>query len=126
MTNDQIDIAIAEYCGWSQITPQDSGERRYGIRSNSAGEKYPIAMIPQYHRDLNAMHEAEQKLAKNLRIAYSNLLTSTGKYREFHRMSLAAIIRAYAYIRVIGKWQDPIMEDDEEDEVGQLSTHVSV
>ena len=126
MTNDQIDIAIAEYCGWSQITPQDSGERRYGIRSNSAGEKYPIAMIPQYHRDLNAMHEAEQKLAKNLRIAYSNLLTSTGKYREFHRMSLAAIIRAYAYIRVIGKWQDEIMEDGEEDEAGQLSTHVSV
>jgi hypothetical protein len=126
MTNDQIDTAIAEYCGWYQITPQDSNQRRYGIRSGSAGEKYPVAMIPQYHRDLNAMHEAEQKLAKNLRIAYSNLLTSTGKYREFHRMSLAAIIRAYAYIRVIGKWQDPIMEDDEEDEVGQLSTHVSV
>jgi hypothetical protein len=126
MELDAIDVAIAEYCGWSQITPQDSSQRRYGIRSNSAGEKYPIAMIPQYHRDLNAMHEAELKLAKNLRIAYSNLLTSTGKYREFHRMSLAAIIRAYAYIRVIGKWQDPIMEDDEEDEVGQLSTHVSV
>jgi len=126
MELDAIDVAIAEYCGWSQITPQDSDQRRYGVRSNSAGEKYPIAMIPQYHRDLNAMHEAEQKLAKNLRIAYSNLLTSSGKYREFHRMSLAAIIRAYAYIRVIGKWQDPIMENDEEDAVGQLSTHVTV
>lgn len=126
MELDAIDVAIAEYCGWSQITPQDSEERRYGIRSGLAGEKYPIAMIPQYHRDLNAMHEAELKLAKNLRIAYSNLLTSTGKYREFHRMSLAAIIRAHAYLRVIGKWQDEIMEDDEEDEVGQLSTHVSV
>ena len=126
MELDAIDVAIAEYCGWSQITPQDSSQRRYGIRSNSAGEKYPVAMIPQYHRDLNAMHEAEQKLAKNLRIAYSNLLTSSGKYREFHRMSLAAIIRAYAYIRVIGKWQDPIMENDEEDAVGQPSTHVSV
>ena len=125
MTNDQIDTAIAEYCGWYQITPQDSGQRRYGIRSNSAGEKYPVAMIPQYHRDLNAMHEAELKLAKNLRIAYSNLLTSTGKYREFHRMSLAAISRAHAYLRVIGKWQDEIMEDDEENEVGQLSTHIA-
>ena len=72
------------------------------------------------------MHEAELKLAKNLRIAYSNLLTSTGKYREFHRMSSAAVSRAHAYLRVIGKWQNEIMEDDEEDEVGQLSTHVSV
>lgn len=126
MELDAIDVAIAEYCGWSQITPQDSGKRRYGIRSNSAGEKYPVAMIPQYHRDLNAMHDAEQKLAKNLKIAYSNLLTSTGKYREFHRMSSVAISRAHAYLRVIGKWQDEIMENDEEDEVGQLSTHVSV
>ena len=126
MELDAIDVAIAEYCGWSQITPQDSSQRRYGIRSNSAGEKYPVAMIPQYHRDLNAMHEAELKLAKNLRIAYSNLLTSTGKYREFHRMSLAAMSRAHAFLRVIGKWQDEIMEDDEEDRVGQLSTHVSV
>jgi len=126
MELDAIDVAIAEYCGWSQITPQDSSQRRYGIRSNSAGEKYPIAMIPQYHRDLNAMHEAEQKLAKNLRIAYSNLLTSSGKYREFHRMSLAAMSRAHAFLRVIGKWQDEIMEDNEEDEVGQLSTHVTV
>lgn len=126
MELDAIDVAIAEYCGWSQITPQDSSKRRYGIRSNSAGEKYPIAMIPQYHRDLNAMHEAEQKLAKNLRIAYSNLLTSSGRCREFHRMSSAAISRAHAYLRVIGKWQCEIMEDDEEDEVGQLSTHVTV
>ena len=126
MELDAIDVAIAEYCGWSQITPQDSSQRRYGIRSGLAGEKYPVAMIPQYHRDLNAMHEAEQKLAKNLRIAYSNLLTSTGKYREFHRMSLAAVSRAHAYLRVIGKWQNEIMEDDEENETGQLSTHVSV
>jgi hypothetical protein len=125
MQPEAIDIAIAEYLGWSQITAQDSSERRYGIRANSAGEKYPIAMIPQYHKDLNAMHEAEQKLAKNLRIAYSNLLTSTGKYREFHRMSSVAMSRAHAFVRVVGKWQDEIIEDDE-DEVGQLSTHVSV
>jgi hypothetical protein len=126
MELDAIDVAIAEYLGWSQITPQDSSERRDGIRSNSAGEKYPIAMIPQYHKDLNAMHDAEQKLAKNLRIAYSNLLASSGRCREFHRMSSVAISRAHAYIRVIGKWQDEIMEDDEEDEIGQLSTYVAV
>jgi hypothetical protein len=126
MELDAIDVAIAEYLGWSQITPQDSSERRYGIRSNSAGKKYPIAMIPQYHKDLNAMHDAEMGLAKNLRIAYSNLLTSSGRCREFHRMSSVAISRAHAYIRVIGKWQDEIMEDNEEDEIGQLSTHVAV
>jgi hypothetical protein len=126
MELDAIDVAIAEYLGWSQITPQDSSERRYGIRSNSAGEKYPIAMIPQYHKDLNAMHDAEMGLAKNLRIAYSNLLTSSGKYREFYRMSSVAMSRAHAFVRVIGKWQDEIMENDEEDEIGQLSTHVAV
>ena len=125
MEPDAIDVAIAEYLGWSQITPQDSSERRYGIRSNSAGEKYPIAMIPQYHKDLNAMHEAEQKLAKNLRIAYSNLLTSSGKYREFHRMSTMAMSRAHAFVRVVGKWEDPDMNEEDE-RIGELSTHVAV
>ena len=125
MELDAIDVAIAEYCGWSQITPQDSGERRYGIRSNSAGEKYPVAMIPQYHKDLNAMHDAEMGLAKNLRIAYSNLLTSSGKYREFHRMSTMAMSRAHAFVRVVGKWEDPDM-DEEGERIGELSTHVAV
>jgi hypothetical protein len=125
MELDAIDVAIAEYLGWSQITPQDSSERRYGIRSNSAGEKYPIAMIPQYHKDLNAMHDAEQKLAKNLRIAYSNLLTSSGKYREFHRMSSVAMSRAHAFVRVVGKWEDPDL-DEEGERVGELSTYVAV
>jgi hypothetical protein len=125
MQPDAIDIAIAEYLGWSQITPQDTSDRRYGIRSNSAGEKYPIAMIPQYHKDLNAMHDAEQKLAKNLRIAYSNLLTSSGKYREFHRMSTTAMSRAHAFVRVVGKWEDPDI-DEEDERVGELSTHVAV
>ena len=125
MELDAIDVAIAEYCGWSQITPQDSSERRYGIRSNSAAEKYPIAMIPQYHKDLNAMHDAEMGLAKNLRIAYSNLLTSSGKYREFHRMSTMAMSRAHAFVRVVGKWEDPDM-DEENGRVGRLSTYVAV
>jgi hypothetical protein len=125
MQPDQIDIAIAEYLGWSQITPQDSSERRYGIRSNSAGEKYPVAMIPQYHKDLNAMHDAEQRLAKNLRIAYSNLLTSSGKCREFHRMSSVAMSRAHAFVRVTGKWEDPDL-DEKDERVGGLSTHVAV
>lgn len=126
MTLEQIDIAIAEFCGWTEIRPVDVDRRRYGTRPNSEGCRYRVEMIPQYHRDLNAMHDAEQKLAKNLRIAYSNLLTSSGKYREFHRMSSVAMSRAHAFVRVVGKWQDDIMEDDEEDEVGQLSTHVSV
>jgi hypothetical protein len=125
MQPEAIDIAIAEYLGWSQITAQDSSERRYGIRANSAGEKYPIAMIPQYHKDLNAMHDAEQKLAKNLRIAYSNLLTSSGKYREFHRMSTTAMSRAHAFVRIVGKWEDPDL-DEEDERVGELSTYVAV
>jgi hypothetical protein len=125
MQPEAIDIAIAEYLGWPQITAQDSSERRYGIRANSAGEKYPIAMIPQYHKDLNAMHDAEQRLAKNLRIAYSNLLTSSGKCREFHRMSSVAMSRAHAFVRVTGKWEDPDL-DEKDERVGELSTHVAV
>ena len=71
------------------------------------------------------MHDAEMGLAKNLRIAYSNLLTSSGKYREFHRMSTMAMSRAHAFVRVVGKWEDPDM-DEEGERVGELSTHVAV
>jgi hypothetical protein len=116
MQPDKIDMAIAEYLGWSQITPQDSGERRYGIRANSAGEKYPIAMIPQYHKCLNAMHDAENGLASQLRIAYANILTSSGRLREFSRLSSCALRRAHAYLRVIGKWQDPEDNDEQVDQ----------
>lgn len=110
MELDAIDVAIAEYCGWSQITPQDSSQRRYGIPSNSAGEKYPVAMIPQFHCCLNACHEMEKSLSNN-RDQWIDYLEGINREPD-----APAIWRCESFLRTIGKWQEP----------DKLSTHVSV
>ena len=112
MQPDAIDVAIAEYCGWSEITPQDSGKRRYGVRPNSFGEKYQIEMIPQFHACLNAMHKAETVLTYEQFDEYYIQL-STKMVRPFHS---TAAQRSEAFLRTIGKWQEP----------DKLLTHIAV
>jgi hypothetical protein len=120
MEPDEIDTAIAVYLGWSKIEPINDG-RLYGVRPSLKTDLYRVAAVPQYHKCLNAMHDAEKGLAGQLRIAYSNILTSSGRLREFSRLSSCALRRAHAYLRVIGKWHDPSM-DAEDEAVAELST----
>ena len=121
MTLEQIDIAIAEHLGWSDVRVGE-GARIWGNRPNSAGQDYRKAAVPQFHAKLDDMHYAETVLTYEQFDEYYIQL-STKMVRPFHS---TAAQRSEAFLRTIGKWQDEIMEDDEEDEVGQLSTHVSV
>ena len=111
MKDQEINIAIAEACGWKDIWVECAA---VGIPPDSSSRaRMEAKHIPDYCHDLNAMHEAEQTI----------LDTEWGKYRDlvaeasyemvkdirplpkFHRpISLPARQRAEAFLRVKGPW----------------------
>lgn len=107
MTPEQQRIAIAEYCGWKDETYNFSAWFKYD-KDNFE----PIAESsspPDYLNDLNAMHEAEKVLNKELfEVYYTNLCTSSNCLTLGVRAFTSATSqqRAEAFLRTIGKWKD--------------------
>lgn len=67
MTNDEINIAIAKACGWTDIGKYDPfrgiSPQWKGVTAYDGGKiDPPIWDIPDYCNDLNAMHETEMVL----------------------------------------------------------------
>jgi hypothetical protein len=99
MKNEQINIAIAEACGWS-------GQRFDHIKQRLTWG------LPDCCNDLNAMHEAEKVLTLSQREVYQQWLYRICE-RE-HRMApiywlaitATARQRAEAFLRTIGKWEE--------------------
>ena len=104
MSDEQINIAIAEACGWKQV----EGEECF---FDNGTEQVYIENIPDYCNDLNAMHEAEMTL----------ILTKRGEYlwhlaliccnceegsRTFETTTATAKQRAEAFLKTIGKWEE--------------------
>ena len=94
MTNEQINIAIAEACGWGQ----------HDYRAHR-----------DYCNDLNAMHEAERSLnSQHVQDYTFNLLhvtnnDGTGFYGTlgcFAHVHATAAQRAEAFLRTLGKWEE--------------------
>ena len=85
MSNEQINKVIAEVCGWKGHPFWDN--------------------IPNYCNDLNAMHEAEKSLARDIRNHYIDLLGET--YSDSWEFATAtASQRAEAFLKTIGKWEE--------------------
>lgn len=123
-------IAIAEWCGWTECT---------GHLSKSAilnGIKTPLMIcpksgaqefIPDYLNDLNAMHEAEEKLVAmdyQWRNRFAGQLhdllereilkadpTCAPDVLGFEWIHATAAQRAEALLRTIGKWKDGCTEE---------------
>jgi len=100
MTPEQQRIAIAEACGWTEISDWGAG----GINGKHPTEPW-VEVIPDYLNDLNAMHEAEGTLNKE------SGYHETGGYGLYlvaldHDVSATAAQRAEAFLRTIGKWVD--------------------
>ena len=104
MTAEQINIAIAKACGWTDITlrPHDMGElppRLVGFHKETGERKF----LPNYCNDLNAMHEAEETLTLQQLADMRISLTHFEGSRAFHS---TAHQRAKAFLRAIGKWEE--------------------
>ena len=110
MTPEAQRIAIAEACGWTEISDWGAG----GINGKHPTEPW-VEVIPDYLNDLNAMHEAEQILWGmnwSHRYAFNDNLANTLKGRTVNRnewdaetlLDATAAQRAEAFLRTIDKW----------------------
>lgn len=88
MTDEQINAAIAEACGWTCPSCDDPA--------------CSSALRPNYCNDLNAMHEAEEFLSGNLWIGYVNELANIEG--NLFGIRATARQRAEAFLRTLGKW----------------------
>ena len=107
MTNEQINVAIAEVCGWKAVCI-DGGSGFYKGFDNGA-ELRPD--LPNYCSDLNAMHEAEKVLKGYKQIAtYVWYLENRSGDWSTHEHLMAthatARQRAEAFLRTLGKWEE--------------------
>jgi hypothetical protein len=101
MTNDQINAAIAEVCGWTEIGICDCGFKIGGMPPyRSAHKKH----IPDYCTDLNEMHHAEDFLRGNELLRYAEMLDSI--IGSLNGIRAIARERAEAFLRVLGKWKE--------------------
>jgi hypothetical protein len=122
MSDEQINIAIAEACGWTDVWNPVMSTSPVG----TSPENF-FGHIPRYCNDLNAMHEAEKTLPESLRYCYAALLntlhptcdleypdqTERGFRKKlfseaFGILHATAAQRAEAFIRTIGKWEEAV------------------
>lgn len=107
MTDQEINKAIAEWCGW-KIHPRETGLWLKDGRGVSR-------RLPNYTEDLNACHEAISKLTTwDEQKAYINELKWLALSEDFilaeealwKLMSATARQRCEALLRTIGKWKE--------------------
>ena len=101
MTNEQINAAIAEACGWVPNCDQ-------GICWDQHGAA--IITTPNYCGCLNAMHEAEKVLAprswNNFSENWWNYSRNLACISDGRSIHATARQRAEAFLRTLGKWEE--------------------
>lgn len=105
MTDKQINAAIAEACGWTEL--QNTTDGCYGLKSSTR----EYIRIPDYCNDLNAMAQAEKTLTNvSDAMEYSylledmeNMIEDWVPYRTL--WSLSPRQRAEAFLRTLGLWK---------------------
>ena len=119
MTEEEINIAIAEHLGWTECTikyPFPNGKLAdvTGLLPNYEYKGDARRAIPNYALDLNAMHEAIQTLRgddRSLLIDY--LVLETGIVNapfenEWSVFTSTPKQQAIAFIRTVGKWKEEV------------------
>lgn len=123
MTDQEINIAIAEACGHKIEAMQmkggwnlycgDVATSFYWDTSTTPELKEIPHLLLDYTTDLNAMHEAEKKLDTNQLSLYADKLdavcvpTHSCPLTHWQAVAMAtACQRAEAFLRTMGKWKD--------------------
>jgi hypothetical protein len=108
MTNEQINIAIAEASGWIKTYEEgeDEGCGKWFWHRGNQNLKQP----PNYCNDLNAIHEAEKILTADQFEQYRWILWDICKQfrvKDWYRcyLSSTARQRAEAFLKTLGKWE---------------------
>ena len=98
MTNEQINIAIAEACGWKP--------RHHAVGYYRDLHTPFIESLPDYCNDLNAMHEAEGTLKIMEKIEMERLLKREIICSDYLIWRATAAQRAEAFLRTLEKWEE--------------------
>lgn len=101
MTNEEINAAIAEACGWRDV---------WRHRDVGTSPDNQFLQVPKYCTDLNAMNEAEKCVED--RDKYLNVLADITEELEFISVEndwlfcrATARQRAEAFLRTLDKWK---------------------
>lgn len=115
MTPKQQRIAIARFCGWNVVSAV--GKLPIWV----SRKDHQTIVLPDYLNDLNAMHEAENKLTDSqhgdFTVHLHAIVASKEELHEWNKnrvycderrryVSSTASQRAEALLRAIGKWKD--------------------
>lgn len=109
MDKDEQQIAIAEVCGWRNFLPY--GGKLHGYEPNGNGN---LKLVPDYTKDLNAMHEAEKILKTDTQQNryYGEIADITWGCEEtghrqvvFNQLVATASQRAEAFLRTMNLWK---------------------
>lgn len=104
MTDEQINIAIAEYRGWQILEPEVHRAFTYHWAIEPDGSK---SILPDCCNDLNVMREVEMTLSNEIYEEYWNQLIFVCMNEGEERMnSASAKLRAKAFVITIGKWKE--------------------
>jgi len=99
-------IAIAEACGWTNVTPRIVKNVKHKGDDITVGIWSDDGWIPDYLNDLNAMHEAEKVLVSLQWVSYLRRLQTLCYESVTWAIHATAAQRAEAFLRTIGKWEE--------------------
>lgn len=113
MTDQELNAAIAEHCGWRFHNPDMAHLKHDAIMCwiRPGGSDWQLERVPNYAGDLNAMHEAEKVLYRGIvqqqywQAGYGRFTTILSETCD-EPLSATARQRAEAFVRTIGKWKD--------------------
>ena len=118
MTENEINVAIAEACGWTNVHHPKKSPEGYllGTFPGVDGtETHHKCVVPNYTHDLDAMHEAEKGLNEEQRYKYTHALLSQPGINYggvepidfcFPVLHATARQRAEAFLRTVGRWKE--------------------
>ena len=116
MTPEQQRIAIAEACGWKNVTLRIIKNVKHEGDDITVGLWSDSGWIPDYLNDLNACHKMEKMLTYEQAELFEDELCDICKRLNdekenpapwrFAVVNATASQRAEAFLRTIGKWED--------------------
>lgn len=105
MSDTEINIAIAEVCGWHRFIINDEYGPDRALKPGQVFETGCVfTLLPNYCTDLNAMHEAEKVLleTKSRWEGYCNGL----RWMVFPVWHATARQRAECFLRTLSLWRE--------------------
>ena len=103
MTDQEINIAIAEAAGWTDVKHRRIWDGSTGKVTEGLMGKYgdTVFVVPSYTTDLNAIHEVEKTFSAEEWYSYDSLIP----LRDPQKIHATARQRAEAFLRVKGVWK---------------------